>query len=76
MLLTVLVKAMMSRGRSAELVEVVLTLGRSLRLFTSTVPPMKLLDEFRVCLVAMLTFGVFLRPLLFALSVIHCGLAV
>src|SRR6266536_5997079 len=76
MLLTVLFKAMMSTDRSAELVEVVLTLGRSLRLFTSTMPPVKLLDEFRVRLVAVLTFGLFLRPLLFALSVIHCALAV
>jgi hypothetical protein len=76
MLLAVLVEAMMSNDRSAEFVEVVLALGRALRFFTSAMSPVKLLDEFGVRLVAVLTFAVGLGSLLFALSVVHCDLAV
>jgi hypothetical protein len=76
MLLAVLVEAMMSRGRPAEFVEVVLSLRCSLRFLAPTVASMKTLDEFSVGLVAVLTFRVLLRALLLALLTVHCDLAV
>jgi hypothetical protein len=76
MLLAVLVEAMMSRRRSAEFVEVVLSLRCYLRFLASPVPSMKTLDEFSVRLVAVLTFRVLLRALLLAFLVVHCDLAV
>jgi hypothetical protein len=75
MLLSVLVKAMMTRHWASELVEVVVALWRPFRLLAPAVPPVKFLDELGMRLVAVLTLGVRLRPLLLALSLAHFDLA-
>jgi hypothetical protein len=75
MLFAILVEAVMTTGRTSEFVEVVSALWRSFRLLTSAVPPVKLLDELGMRLVAVLTLGVGLRALLPALSLAHVDLA-
>lgn len=70
-----LLKSVMSAGRAAELVEVVLALRRAFRLLTSAMAPVDFLDELGVCLVTVLPFGVSLRTLLVVLSSMHVGLA-
>jgi hypothetical protein len=75
MLFAILVEAVMTTGRTSEFVEVVSALRRSFRLLTSAVPPVKLLDELGMRLVAVLTLGVGLRSLLLALSLAHVDLA-
>jgi hypothetical protein len=75
MLFAILVEAVMTTGRTSEFVEVVSALRRSFRLLTSAVPPVKLLDELGMRLVAVLALGVGLRALLPALSLAHVDLA-
>jgi uncharacterized membrane protein len=75
MLFAVLVETVMTTDRTSERVEVVPALRRSFRLFTSAVPPVNLLDELGMRLVAVFALGVGLRALLPALSFAHVDLA-
>jgi hypothetical protein len=75
MLLTVLLKAMVTRNRTSEFVEVVPALRRPLRLLAAAVAPVETLDELGMGLVAVLPLGVRLRTLLLALSLAHVDLA-